>query len=79
MKRFPKDTVVTAPDGWRGVVQMQRGRIVVAVKVGEQPNDALNHYRTFRADVLSSAAEIRAAAIAKRRELEASWELAELP
>jgi hypothetical protein len=80
MKRFPqfpKGTVITAPDGWKGVVQMQRGRTVVALQVGEVPNDDLRGYKTFRADDLQSAALIRAAAIARRREIEASWELAE--
>jgi hypothetical protein len=80
MKRFPqfpKGTTVTAADGWKGVVQTQHGRSVVALRVGEVPNDDLRGYRCFKADDLQSAALIRAAAIAKRREIEASWELAE--
>lgn len=73
--RFPPGTRF-AVDGKRYVATGQRAGFVICVREGEAPTDT--NYVAFRTAKLAKDIEAKVAAIARRRDLKESWELAEL-
>jgi hypothetical protein len=61
-------------NGKRYVVTGQRGGFVACVPEGQKPDDF--NYCAFSVASLVRDAQARAAAAARRREIEVSWELA---